>query len=244
MEQYNLAPLVHNSYVLVKIQKGMYSLPQAGLIAYKQLVKHLAKYGYHPKCRTQPLDPQDLLLSLFPFRQQIWCQNYRPRACQPSHQHITRLILNRWLNWYQISWTQAAMGLCPLHLQHLDAWLSCYCHTCLMPLSRFKLLFAYNLCCVEISINWFHHSENAKNFRNSSGQSSHCWAWNTSPTASTVWPPKYAQSCGRFHNIGWATAADAISLGCFEGGCPSSSDLSVGFASLYFNKSTSSLRRR
>ena len=30
MEQYNLAPIVHNGHVLTKIRKGMYGLPQAG----------------------------------------------------------------------------------------------------------------------------------------------------------------------------------------------------------------------
>jgi hypothetical protein len=44
MKQYNLTPLVHNGSVLVVIRKGMYGLLQAGLIAYEQLVKHLAKY--------------------------------------------------------------------------------------------------------------------------------------------------------------------------------------------------------
>jgi hypothetical protein len=33
MEQYNLAPLVHNGHVLTKIRKGMYGLPQAGILA-------------------------------------------------------------------------------------------------------------------------------------------------------------------------------------------------------------------
>jgi hypothetical protein len=36
MEQYNLAQLVHDGHVLCDIRKGMYSLPQAGLIAYKR----------------------------------------------------------------------------------------------------------------------------------------------------------------------------------------------------------------
>ena len=33
MEQYNLAPLIHNEKVCVEIRKGMYGLPQAGIIA-------------------------------------------------------------------------------------------------------------------------------------------------------------------------------------------------------------------
>ena len=33
MEQYNLAPLVDNGWVYTRIRKGMYELPQAGLLA-------------------------------------------------------------------------------------------------------------------------------------------------------------------------------------------------------------------
>ena len=34
--------------VYVKIQKGMYGLKQATILAYNKLVTHLAKYGYQP----------------------------------------------------------------------------------------------------------------------------------------------------------------------------------------------------
>jgi hypothetical protein len=40
-------PLVHNDYVYVEINKGMYGLPQAGLLANELLARRLAKYGYH-----------------------------------------------------------------------------------------------------------------------------------------------------------------------------------------------------
>ena len=46
IEQYNLMELVYNGYVMVEIRQGMYSLPQAGKIAYDRLVKHLATAGY------------------------------------------------------------------------------------------------------------------------------------------------------------------------------------------------------
>ena len=55
MTQYNLLPLVHNGFVLVEIRKGMYGVPQAGLIAYERLVGHLAKYGYYPCRHTHSL---------------------------------------------------------------------------------------------------------------------------------------------------------------------------------------------
>jgi hypothetical protein len=43
--QYNLLPLVHDGYVYMEIRKGMYGLPQTGILANKKLTKHLAPYG-------------------------------------------------------------------------------------------------------------------------------------------------------------------------------------------------------
>jgi hypothetical protein len=48
MTQYNLAPLIHNGVMYVKIHKGMYVLPQASQIANDQLLKFLAQDGYSP----------------------------------------------------------------------------------------------------------------------------------------------------------------------------------------------------
>jgi hypothetical protein len=45
IDQYHLLDLVHNGFVLVAISRGMYGLPQAGILAYNQLVTHLAQYG-------------------------------------------------------------------------------------------------------------------------------------------------------------------------------------------------------
>ena len=55
VEQYNLAPLVHNGHVLTEIRKGMYGLPQAGILAYNGLVKHLALSDYTPVQHTPGL---------------------------------------------------------------------------------------------------------------------------------------------------------------------------------------------
>jgi hypothetical protein len=38
-DEYNLLPLAHNDYIYVEIQKGMYGLPQAGILANKLLAK-------------------------------------------------------------------------------------------------------------------------------------------------------------------------------------------------------------
>jgi hypothetical protein len=46
MAHYQLAPLIHNNSVTVEIRKGMYGLPQAGILAHDRLVEHLAAHGY------------------------------------------------------------------------------------------------------------------------------------------------------------------------------------------------------
>jgi hypothetical protein len=53
--KYKLAGLVYNNYVLVEIRKGMYGLPQAGILAHDRLVDHLAKHGYFPTKHTPGL---------------------------------------------------------------------------------------------------------------------------------------------------------------------------------------------
>ena len=46
-EAYNLRGKVEpNGYVYIKVRKGMYKLPQAGLLAQELLAKQLAKHGY------------------------------------------------------------------------------------------------------------------------------------------------------------------------------------------------------
>jgi hypothetical protein len=47
MTEYGLHELANNGYVYCEIQKGMYSLPQSGIIAQELLEKRLARYGYH-----------------------------------------------------------------------------------------------------------------------------------------------------------------------------------------------------
>jgi len=55
IKQYNLRELEHNGTIYVKIQKGMYGLPQAGRIANDKLVPILAKAGYHQAKHTPGL---------------------------------------------------------------------------------------------------------------------------------------------------------------------------------------------
>jgi hypothetical protein len=55
IDQYALLGLVHNGYVYLEIRKGMYGLPQAGILANQLLVKRLAPFGYYPITHTPGL---------------------------------------------------------------------------------------------------------------------------------------------------------------------------------------------
>ena len=44
MDQYQLDPFIVNGFVMVKIRKGMYGSPQAGILAHNQLKKHLLSH--------------------------------------------------------------------------------------------------------------------------------------------------------------------------------------------------------
>jgi hypothetical protein len=52
MEEYNLYDLVHNGKLYVEVQKGMYGLPQAGLLANLLLARCLLKHEYGPVKHT------------------------------------------------------------------------------------------------------------------------------------------------------------------------------------------------
>ena len=52
-DQYNLSELVQNGYVYVRIVRGMYGLPQAGLIANELLKERLTTAGYY-ECQFTP----------------------------------------------------------------------------------------------------------------------------------------------------------------------------------------------
>jgi hypothetical protein len=53
IDEYNLHPLVHNGHVYMEIRRGMYGLPQAGIIANQLLTERLQPEGYY-QCRHTP----------------------------------------------------------------------------------------------------------------------------------------------------------------------------------------------
>jgi hypothetical protein len=44
---YSLSPFIDNNSILFEVNKGMYGLPHAGLLAQERTISHLAKHGYH-----------------------------------------------------------------------------------------------------------------------------------------------------------------------------------------------------
>ena len=54
INKYNLRKIAHNGWVYIRINKGMYGLPEAGILANKLLRKHLDKHGYY-KCQFIPV---------------------------------------------------------------------------------------------------------------------------------------------------------------------------------------------
>jgi hypothetical protein len=62
IDKYKLSYKAKNGYVHIRIDKGMYGLPQAGRLVNNLLVKRLASHGYHPVERTHGL----------------WCHKTRP----------------------------------------------------------------------------------------------------------------------------------------------------------------------
>jgi hypothetical protein len=55
IEKYDLNELAQDGKVYIEIQKGMYSLPQAGILTNELLQRSLAKDGYRPTTHTHGL---------------------------------------------------------------------------------------------------------------------------------------------------------------------------------------------
>jgi hypothetical protein len=59
IDRYDLLNLAQDGNVYIEIQKGMYGLPQAGILANKLLQRNLAKDGYRPTQHTHVLRTHD-----------------------------------------------------------------------------------------------------------------------------------------------------------------------------------------
>jgi hypothetical protein len=59
IDKYDLIELSQDGKVYIEIQKGMYGLPQAGILTNKSLRRNLAKDGYRPTQHTHGLWTHD-----------------------------------------------------------------------------------------------------------------------------------------------------------------------------------------
>jgi hypothetical protein len=55
IDKYKLGDKAKNGYIYIRIDKGMYGLPQSGRLANNLLVKRLTPHGYHPVKHTHGL---------------------------------------------------------------------------------------------------------------------------------------------------------------------------------------------
>jgi hypothetical protein len=60
INKYDLLNLTQDGKVYIEIQRGVYGLPQAGILANELLQHNLAKYGYRPKQHTHGLWTHDM----------------------------------------------------------------------------------------------------------------------------------------------------------------------------------------
>jgi len=90
-KKYGLDKLVKDGWIFVRIERGMYGLPQAGLLANNLLAKRLSKAGYYQYQFTPGLwrhvwRPIYILTS----GRRLWSQIQRRLPRQPPHQHTKK----------------------------------------------------------------------------------------------------------------------------------------------------------
>jgi hypothetical protein len=74
-----------NSFISIKIQKGMYGLPQAGILAQELLKKHLKKHGY----RQSPITPGLWQHNFCPISFTLCVDNFGIKYV--GHEHVEHL---------------------------------------------------------------------------------------------------------------------------------------------------------
>ena len=96
MEQYKLKELVLNNYVYIQINKGMYGLKQAALLAYQQLLKFLRPAGYSPIPNTVGMWKHDT-------RQTIFCLCVDDFGIKFQNKHDVNHLLDTLRKHYKVS---------------------------------------------------------------------------------------------------------------------------------------------
>lgn len=102
IEHYNLLPLVYKGYVYIEINKGMYGLPQAGILANKLLAKRLATKGYYQTRHTPGLWKHQFC----PVQFSLVVDDFGVKYV--GKEHANHLMTSLW-EWYEVStdWTRS-----------------------------------------------------------------------------------------------------------------------------------------
>jgi hypothetical protein len=114
VDLYSLTKIAEdNGNVYIKVQKGMYSLLQAGILAHRLLEQQLNEHKYHQSQATSglwkhALRPISFTLSVNNF----WHEIHWPRTCRaptPRSQHALQVLAR--LGWQEIPWHGHCLGL-------------------------------------------------------------------------------------------------------------------------------------
>lgn len=118
IDEYNLEQLfTADGWVYIRIEKGMYGLPQAGILANQLLQQRLAKHGYRPTKHTPGLWKHD-------YRPVTFClvvDDFGVKYVGKEHaDHLHRALLEN----YEISVDWDAKVYCGIHLKwnYKDHW--------------------------------------------------------------------------------------------------------------------------
>ena len=77
IDSYDLNALVYNQgWIYMRIEKGMYGMKQAGIIANQELVKNMTPFGYHPVKHTPGLWVHNNKKTLFSLVVNDFCVQY------------------------------------------------------------------------------------------------------------------------------------------------------------------------
>jgi hypothetical protein len=128
---YKLRDIVHNGYVFVRIQKGMYGLPQAGIIAQQLLEQCLQANGY----QQSKINPGFLDARLAPYLFCTLCGQLWHQICRKEHaDHLIQTLRGHyeismdWNGWHYIGLTfngttitAASTSQCPATVKKLDS---------------------------------------------------------------------------------------------------------------------------
>jgi hypothetical protein len=109
IDKYNLMELAQDGKVYIEIQKGMYGLPQAGILTNKLLQRNLAKDGYLPTQHARGLWKNDTR----PVSFSLVVDNFGVRYVGREHaEHLMACIKNN----YEISNDWKGSAYCGLTL--------------------------------------------------------------------------------------------------------------------------------